>query len=122
MEKENNKLTNKQKFWLSFTLIIILGIFINSLVLGLAWVNSPTYWSTNHYFDFNGNEYIASSLNSIRDISVNSKDINYGEQINCTGMIYYFNQETGQFEETNTYQFIPNCYAVKGEEKSISSN
>ncbi len=65
----DNKLNNKQKFWLSFTAILMIGLFANSLVIGLSWVNSPTYWSTHHTFDLNSDEYVASSLESISEIN-----------------------------------------------------
>jgi hypothetical protein len=107
------KLNNKQKFWLSFTAIFMIGIFINSLVIGLAWVNSPTIWSTYHNFDLKSDEYSASMLESISDITKNSKDVNYGEKINCIMKALYWDYETQKYIEDTEFRFSQNCYAVE---------
>lgn len=103
IKKMENKLNNKQKFWLSFTAILMVGLSSISLILGLSWVNSPTYWSTYHNFDFKGDEYIASSLESLNGITDNSRPIEY-----CTleGTFCSYNISEVRVFEYNTRMYL----------------
>ena len=111
-----NKLNNKQKFWLSFTAILMIGLWGISFELKNAWINTPTHFYTNHFIS--GDEYVEGSLESLskitRDISnveINRKDISYGEKINCTAKVLYWNGT--DYQEDTELRLSNDCYAIE---------
>ncbi len=61
-----NKLNNKQKFWLSFTTILMIGFFSIILVIGLSWVNTPTDY--NFTFDIDTDNQTKEAIMYLADI------------------------------------------------------
>jgi len=113
IERDNN-LNAKQKFWLCFTAVLVAGITVNTLMISHSWINSPTELNINTNHHIESDEYSARMIEAIKDITINSKDISYGEKINCTVMSLYWDSDKRVYIETNSFESSMNCYAVEG--------